>query len=449
MEAQGKDNAQQGRISVWTISTIVLFVLLIAGLLYWASITRKSLAPAFSRNDIAFTEQDALPATIVDDQSFLGEDPRLVFAERTVIGFDAQGNGRYHTRLFQSDRSGERLFSFYETEDITFEQLSPYTDQYLVIHSALLGTDPQVINYSGEPAEDIFVPESIGNLFSEIFSADGNKLAYIDFGDANYGTDELEVITETSIVVRDSATGEEISVPTSIFTHGDIQYARFFLRAFSDDNAILYLSAVWPGQEFGDPESLFAVDWAAGTAQELVYSSLEDLGAEQVLELVGVYPEHGFALFNRGPLIPESDGGLIDRVRLERFDLATQEMTTVYEEGSGSISNLIQDPLSPDGTRIVVENDQISGGFTVVDILTNEVLPVAEKGVFMGWAGDRNHLVYEIRMDDPNEGKPFITLKSVDLSSGSIFEVYRQTVLQEGTGLNKEGDILYSYITTN
>lgn len=444
---KSRASSETGGISLWTASAIVLFVLLIAGLLYWGSVTRKSLAPAFTRNDITLTEQAPLPATIIDDAATLGTDPKVVFAERTVTGFDAQGNNQYRTRVLQSDRKGERLFPFYESDDITFEQISPYSGDTLVIHSALLGTNPTVIDYTGAAQEEAFVPASIGNLFSEVFSTDNAFLAYMDFGDANY-TNEVDFISDTAIVVRDMVSGEETRVPTDIFTHNDIQFSRFFLRAFSEDHATLYLSAAWPGQEFGDPESLFAVDWAAGTTDELVYSSLEDLGAEQVLELVGVYPQHGFALFNRGPLLPNKDGGLTDRVRLERFDFATRGMTTVYEGDSGTISNLVQDPLSPDGSRIVVENDLLEGGFRVVDLTTNEVLPVTDEGVFVDWAGDRDHLLYEIRQDGPEFDEQFIALKSADFLQETVHELYRQAVLQEGTGLNETGDVLYSYITT-
>lgn len=435
---------EAGRISIWTFAAIVFFLLLVGGLIYWGSITRRSLAPAFTESGLQFSEAEALPPTIVEDASVLGEGPRILLAERTITAIDEKGESAYRTKFIQTDLRGERRFPFYETEDISFEQVGMYGSGDVVVYSALLGTEPYLITTEGEQRDDVFIPPSIGNVFSEILSRDGNFLAYLEVVDPNAAAEDF--VAESTIVVRDMTTGEEVRVPSDIFVHGEIQYARFSLHSFSEDNEILYMTAVWPGQDFGDSESFFALRWREGKAEELTYSSLEELGAEDVLEFIGVYPEFGFALFNHGPLIPEKSGGLTDRVRLDRFDLATKMTTTVYEATSGSVSGLLTNPVSPDGTRVVVENDLTEGGFRVVDLQTNEVLPNIPGGIFLSWAADRDHVVYEVVQDGPDVAEPSISLKAADLGTGTVSEIYRQTVLQEGTGLNAVGDVLYSFV---
>lgn len=446
MSPKGEKEKKEGRISIWMVFAIISFVLLVAGLVYWGSVTRRSLAPAFTESAINYTMQDPLPSTQVANATELGDGPKLVFAKRTVTGIDAQGNNIYTTALFQSDRSGERMFPFYETNDITFEQIEPYNGIGFVVFSPLLGTKPTVIGRDGTTLSDTFVPPGIGNLYSYVFSPDGRYLAYLDFSDQPAADASATFVPESTVVVRNMTTGEETRLSSTLFAHGGTQYSRLSLRALSDDGATLYLTAVWPGQNFGDPESFFAVQWKEASVRELSYSSLEEQGADQVLEFVGAYPAHGFALFNRGPLLPDNSGGLADRVRLERLDIATGVMTTVYEAESGSISNVLYDPLSPDGTRIVIDNDVVQGGFRIVDISTNEIFPAVTAGTFLGWAGDRDHVVYEIRQDAPDAQDKYIALKSLSLDTGNITEIYHQTVLQEGTGLNSAGDILYSYI---
>lgn len=431
------------------MAAIVFFVLLVGSLIYWGTVVRKSLAPAFTKNELTFTEREPLPGTEIDDAALIQDAPRIVFAERTVSAVDENGNNSYVTRLLQSDRTGERFFPFYETDDLTFERIAPYRSDRLVIFSELGETETRMIDYQGQTDDTLFVPEGFGNLFNEVFSPDEQLLAYIETGDASgFSEEDSGAIPETTIVVRNMETGEETRLPHTLFTHDATQYSRFFLHAFSPDGAVLYLTAAWPGVAFGDPESFFAVDWRAGTVEELTYSSLDELGPEHVLEFIGVYPQHGFALFNQGPFIPDSSGALQNRVRLERYDLATGERTTVYEGSSGTVSSLFNNPVSPDGTRVVVENDFVEGGFRVIDLSTNEVIPVTDNGVFEAWAGDRDHLLYFLSHDGPEYDEQFIALKAVDFSTGEVSEIFRQTVVQEGTGLNTVGDVLYSYITT-
>ena len=364
---------------------------------------------------------------------------QVVWAERTVTKIDEAGNNQYHYRFLAADFTGLKQLIFAEADDLQYEPISIYgSDRLIIFDESGETARNRVLTLAGQTVDE-FTPLYRTDGFLK--SPDQKTLAYI--GDAE--PTEADDSVSAKLVIRSVETGEERSLESSKFDSVDLKFSAYYLMAWSSDSRQLYLEVLVDPDEPSAGYALARIDLADDSV-DLMYVDNGNPDQINPRELIGVYPGLGFALFQT------VDYGSLDQTDskvealIERFDLSTKSFTDWLKRDSVAVPiSPFLDPLSPDGNHLILESQtEDVQGLIIWNTQTGELERLTERGSFLAWSPDSRFILFEIL--DEAETKGGYQLNSLEVSGQRQYQIYRQDVLSEGTGLNQVGDRFNQYI---
>jgi len=378
------------------------------------------------------------------------ENIQLIYSQREVTGFDQEKNNKYKTGFYLTDLKGVKKYEFYSTEDLTYEQAYLFGQNKILILKEFGTTENYLVDFQGKIVKDIFIPPvNFGTDF--VLSKDAKKLAYVI--DNNSGKEEKEIANiDVSIKVHNQETGIETEIKNTDIKHNEIEFDSFSPLAFSKDNKFLFILARQNGN-YGSPEGLYKINLESKEIKELYFSSFEESGEKDMINFLGIYPELDFALVNRGAQVTENDN-IRFRTQIQKLNLETNEFIDLFKDESNNLIDNLQTILSPDGEKIILTNNpNYDEGFSVLNIINKQKTNIINRGDFVAWTPDSKSIIYlnfslipeeETNINQQNDQR--IELHVIDAETKNDYKIYTQKSADEGTGLNKEGDLFYSYI---
>lgn len=364
---------------------------------------------------------------------------QVVFSERTVTNIDESGNNQYHHRFVAADFTGLKQAVFAEADNLQYEPITMYGPDRLVIFDESGETEKnRVLALNGQTVEE-FTPWYRPGGFLK--SPDGKTLAYID----DVEPTEADDSTAEKLVIRSIDSGAERSIESAKFNSGDLKFTAYYLMAWSPDNRLLYVEALVDPNEPLIGYAFAQVD-TQNDSVDLMYVDTGNPDQTNQRELVGVYPNLGFAIFQT------VDYGSIDQTDskvetvIERFDLSTKSFAGWLKRDSVVVPvSPFLDPLSPDGNYLVLESQtEDIQGVIIWNAQTGELERLTDRGSFLAWSPDSRFMLFEIL--DEAEATGGYQLNSLEISEKRQYQIYSQDVLSEGTGLNQIGDRFNQYI---
>ena len=386
----------------------------------------------------------------VEDIDEIGKEARFVFNKREVTGCTDQNNNIYSTKLFITDGRGNNFFNFYETDDLTFEMSYSYIEDQVLILTEFGLQDNRVVDLEGEINSETFIPP-VGFGTDFIVSQDEKMIGYIENkSQVNIGS-ELSFDFSYLLKIKNIETEEIIEIDPKNIKHIEVEYSQFLPVGFSKDNKNFYVFASQFGMDIGyhNPNGLYVIDLATKKIEEIYYSSIEDVEEKDLLVLLGVFPEHGFALVNRGPQLSEGEKTIL-RTQLQKLDLKTKKFTDIYKDENNDFVGTGGKILSPDGQNIILLNEAYyDHGLSLYSLEAKSKKKLTERGEFLAWLDDSETFIYLIYTTSENTEEGIIQgieLHSLNIKTGEDYKIYTQNSLDEGTGLNNIGDKFYSFI---
>ncbi len=363
---------------------------------------------------------------------------QVVFAERTVTEIDAAGNNRYHYRFLATDFTGLKQLVFAELDDLQYEPIAMFgPDRLVVFNDSGDSAKNRVLALSGETVEE-FTPPYRPNGFLK--SPDQKTLAYV----ADADSAETEVAAE-KIMIRSMADGAERAIDSNKFNSGELKFAAYYLLAWSPDSSQLYVEGLIDPNEPIVGFELARVNLKDDSV-EILYRDEGDPEQIKPRELIGIYPDLGFALFQTVDFgsIDETDSSV--KTTVERFDLSAKTLADWIKQPAVAVPvSPFLDPLSPNGNYLILESQTADlQGLIVWNTQSGDLERLTDQGSFLAWSPDSRSVLFEIVNDEAPDGS--YQLNSLELSSRRQYRIYSQPSISEGTGLNQVGDLFNLFI---
>jgi hypothetical protein len=377
---------------------------------------------------------------------------QLIYAQREVIGFDKEKNNKYRTDFYLIDLRSEKKYKFYSTEDLTYEQAYLSGQNKILILKEFGTKENRLVDFNGKIIKDIFIPPvNFGTDF--VLSKDTKKLAYFVDKSSAKETEKTEKLN-FSIIIRDLATNKEIEVNNGEIKHKDFEYNSFTPIAFSSDNKLFYLLASLNGGDPGSQSGLYKIDTENKNIEEIYFSEINEVGETNIIELLALSPEFNFALINRGG-IKVVDNNINYRTQIQKLDLTTQQFIDIYKDANANLAiPWNYNSISQDGEKFILTNNpNYDEGFSILNIINKQKTKITNRGDFLAWAPDSKSIIYlnyslvpEEAININQQTDQGIELHVIDTETKNDYKIYTQKSTDEGTGLNKEGDVFYSFV---